>query len=92
MQHAMKDMWKVGDSNAFWYDPKNMTGRGAFGTFVFEGFMKDKKVSVKRLLRNHVKVDLIDKFNNDFITSIIDCLEQTNILLYLSTEIDDDFL
>ncbi len=87
-------MRKVGDS-CLWYDPKNMIGRGAFGTFVFEGFLKEKKVAVKRLLRNNVKIDLMNKFKTDFIISIRDCLtitEQDNILLYLTTELNEDFV
>lgn len=85
-------MRMIGESTACWYDPKNMIGRGAFGTFVFEGFMEEKKVAVKRILRNHVKVNMIDKFKKDFITSVNDCLEEVGILCYLLTEMNDDFL
>lgn len=76
------------------YDPNNIIGRGSCGTTVFQGFHtvfgSDKPVAVKRIVKSsqHAaesailrEVELMKKVKNHF-----------NILRYICTETDDNFL
>jgi len=73
------------------YNPNKIIGQGSFGTIVFEGRLEgiDSKVAVKRLQISNMKNEQIPKFEKDFLTSKID---HSNILRYLHTQKNDDFL
>lgn len=74
------------------YDPCNIIGQGSFGTIVFAGHLEgiNSKVAVKRIQTSNMKTEKsIHKFESDFVTSKID---HPNILRYLSTKKNNDFL
>ena len=75
------------------YTPSHIIGRGSFGTIVFGGHLEGNnfEVAVKRLQRSNMKSEqsAIQKFEKKFVTSKID---HPNILRYLSTKTNDDFL
>lgn len=78
------------------YDPCKIIGQGSFGTIVFEGRLEGRlegmnsKVAVKRIQRCNMKTEKeIQKFEMDLATSKID---HPNILRYLHTKMNNDFL
>jgi len=73
------------------YNPHNVIGRGAFGT-VHPGFVSDypNKVAVKRLCRHECIIGDFDYCRE--VEILQKAHSHTNILRFICTEQNDDFL
>lgn len=89
-------MTRVGNLS---YDPKKIIGRGSIGTVVFQGFHHTHSdddnvtsVAVKRILKSGVS----DNGDESSIEREVELMQRSsyhpNILRYICTEKNDDFL
>lgn len=74
------------------YDPKCVIGRGSYGS-VFNGFHNEeglnrRPVAVKRVLRSEVNESAVQQE----VELMKRAIEHRNILRYISTEMNDDFV
>lgn len=82
------------------YDPKKIIGRGSMGTVVFQGFHhspsnddKVTSVAVKRVLKSGLLNDNGDESSIEREVELMQRIsDHPNILRYICTEKNDDFL
>lgn len=76
---------KIGDVR---FDQKTIIGRGSYGNTVFKGFYIDKAVAVKRVLRSEVNEQAVQQE----VELMKKAKDHPNVLRYICTDTNDDFL